>query len=60
MVPEDVIYDDTVLNGDRVAVTTGLLQALGFLFQRRRQRRAQRHLVEGEEAELVMRRAASS
>ena len=29
MVPEDVIYDDTVLNGDRVAVTTGLLQTLG-------------------------------
>jgi len=29
MVPEDVIYDDTVLNGDRVAVTTGLLQSLG-------------------------------
>jgi len=29
MVPEDVIYDDAVLNGDRVAVTTGLLQSLG-------------------------------
>lgn len=29
MVPEDVIYDDTVMDGNRVAVTTGLLQALG-------------------------------
>ncbi len=29
MVPEDVIYDDTVLDGNRVAVTTGLLQTLG-------------------------------
>ncbi|MEX5729576.1 heterodisulfide reductase subunit B [Rhodovulum iodosum] len=29
MVPEDVIYDDTVMNGNRVAVTTGLLQSLG-------------------------------
>ncbi|SOC03789.1 heterodisulfide reductase subunit B [Rhodobacter sp. JA431] len=29
MVPEDVIYDDTVMNGDRVAVTTGLLNSLG-------------------------------
>lgn len=29
MVPEDVIYDDTVLDGNRVAVTTGLLQSLG-------------------------------
>ncbi len=29
MVPEDVIYDETVMNGDRVAVSTGLLQTLG-------------------------------
>ncbi len=29
MVPEDVIYDDTVLDGNRVAVSTGLMQALG-------------------------------
>ena len=29
MVPEDVIYDDDVLDGNRVAVTTGLLQTLG-------------------------------
>ncbi len=29
MVPEDVLYDDTVLGGNRVAVTTGLLQTLG-------------------------------
>ncbi|ARE39423.1 CoB--CoM heterodisulfide reductase subunit B [Rhodovulum sp. P5] len=29
MVPEDVIYDDTVMEGNRVAVTTGLMQALG-------------------------------
>ncbi|MCP5155080.1 MAG: heterodisulfide reductase subunit B [Ectothiorhodospiraceae bacterium] len=29
MIPEDAIYDDQVLEGNRVAVTTGLLQALG-------------------------------
>ncbi|MDE3029098.1 MAG: heterodisulfide reductase subunit B [Paracoccaceae bacterium] len=29
MVPDDVIYDDTVMEGNRVAVTTGLLQTLG-------------------------------
>ena len=29
MVPEDVIYDDTVMDGNRVAVSTGLLQTLG-------------------------------
>ncbi|MFC2969633.1 heterodisulfide reductase-related iron-sulfur binding cluster [Acidimangrovimonas pyrenivorans] len=29
MVPEDVIYDETVMEGNRVAVTTGLLQTLG-------------------------------
>ncbi|MHA1548081.1 MAG: heterodisulfide reductase-related iron-sulfur binding cluster [Alphaproteobacteria bacterium] len=29
MVPQDVIYDDTVLGGNRVAVSTGLLQSLG-------------------------------
>ncbi len=29
MVPEDVIYDDEVLDGNRVAVSTGLLQSLG-------------------------------
>ncbi len=29
MVPEDVIYDDEVLDGNRVAVSTGLVQALG-------------------------------
>jgi heterodisulfide reductase subunit B2 len=29
MVPEDVIYDDTVMDGNRVAVSTGLLQSLG-------------------------------
>ncbi len=29
MVPDDVIYDDTVMDGNRVAVTTGLLQTLG-------------------------------
>ena len=29
MVPQDVIYDDTVLEGNRVAVTTGLMQTLG-------------------------------
>ena len=29
MVPEDVIYDDKVLDGNRVAVSTGLLQTLG-------------------------------
>jgi len=29
MVPEDAIYDDNILEGNRVAVTTGLLQALG-------------------------------
>jgi heterodisulfide reductase subunit B len=29
MVPEDVIYDDDVLDGNRVAVSTGLMQSLG-------------------------------
>ena len=29
MVPEDVIYDNDVLDGNRVAVTTGLMQSLG-------------------------------
>ena len=29
MVPEDVIYDDKVLDGNRVAVSTGLMQVLG-------------------------------
>ena len=29
MVPEDVIYDETVMDGNRVAVSTGLLQSLG-------------------------------
>jgi len=29
MVPEDAIYDETVLDGNRVAVSTGLVQALG-------------------------------
>ncbi len=29
MVPQDVIYDDDVLNGDRVAVSTGIIEALG-------------------------------
>ncbi len=29
MVPQDVIYDETVLNGDRVAVSTGLMETLG-------------------------------
>lgn len=29
MVPEDVIYDDEVLDGNRVAVSTGLVEALG-------------------------------
>ncbi|MHB1616142.1 MAG: heterodisulfide reductase-related iron-sulfur binding cluster, partial [Metallibacterium sp.] len=29
MVPEDVLYDDTVLDGNRTAVSTGLLQTLG-------------------------------
>ena len=29
MVPEDVIYDDEVLEGNRVAVSTGLVQELG-------------------------------
>ncbi|PHS25630.1 MAG: heterodisulfide reductase subunit B [Robiginitomaculum sp.] len=29
MVPQDVIYDDDVLNGDRVAVSTGIMEALG-------------------------------
>jgi len=29
MVPEDVIYDDTVMEGNRVAVSTGLMQTLG-------------------------------
>jgi len=29
MVPEDVIYDDSVLEGNRVAVSTGLVQTLG-------------------------------
>ncbi len=29
MVPEDAIYDDSVLDGNRVAVSTGLMQAMG-------------------------------
>ena len=29
MVPEDVIYDDDVLDGNRVAVSTGIVQELG-------------------------------
>ena len=29
MVPQDVIYDDEVLEGDRVAVSTGIIQSLG-------------------------------
>lgn len=29
MVPEDAIYDDAILEGNRVAVSTGLMQALG-------------------------------
>jgi len=29
MVPEDVIYDDAVMDGNRVAVSTGLMQSLG-------------------------------
>ena len=29
MVPEDVIYDDTVLDGNRTAVSTGIMQTLG-------------------------------
>ena len=29
MVPEDVIYDDNVLDGNRVAVSTGIMQTLG-------------------------------
>jgi heterodisulfide reductase subunit B2 len=29
MVPEDVIYDDDVLDGNRVAVSTGIMQSLG-------------------------------
>jgi heterodisulfide reductase subunit B len=29
MVPEDAIYDDQILGGNRVAVSTGILQALG-------------------------------
>jgi heterodisulfide reductase subunit B2 len=29
MVPEDAIYDDTVLEGNRVAVSTSVMQALG-------------------------------
>ena len=29
MVPQDVIYDDDVLDGERVAVSTGLMQSLG-------------------------------
>ena len=29
MVPEDAIYDDKILGGNRVAVTTGILEALG-------------------------------
>jgi heterodisulfide reductase subunit B len=29
MVPEDVIYDDDVLNGERVAVSTGIMESLG-------------------------------
>ena len=29
MVPEDAIYDETVMDGNRVAVSTGLMQSLG-------------------------------
>lgn len=29
MVPEDAIYDDDILEGNRVAVSTGIMQALG-------------------------------
>ena len=29
MVPEDAIYDDTILGGNRLAVTTSTMQALG-------------------------------
>jgi len=29
MVPADAIYDDTILEGNRVAVSTGIMQALG-------------------------------
>jgi heterodisulfide reductase subunit B len=29
MIPEDAIYDDNILEGNRVAVTTGLLETLG-------------------------------
>jgi heterodisulfide reductase subunit B len=29
MVPEDAIYDDEILEGNRVAVSTGIMQALG-------------------------------
>jgi heterodisulfide reductase subunit B len=29
MVPEDAVYDDDILEGNRVAVSTGLMQALG-------------------------------
>ncbi len=29
MIPEDVIYDDSVLDGNRVAVSTGIMQSLG-------------------------------
>jgi heterodisulfide reductase subunit B len=29
MVPEDAIYDDSILEGNRVAVSTGLMQELG-------------------------------
>ena len=29
MVPEDAIYDDTILEGNRVAVSTGIMEALG-------------------------------
>jgi heterodisulfide reductase subunit B len=29
MVPEDVVYDEKVLDGNRVAVSTGLMQSLG-------------------------------
>jgi len=30
MVPEDAIYDDNILGGNRVAVTTGVLESLGM------------------------------
>ena len=29
MVPQDAIYDDSILDGNRVAVSTGIMQALG-------------------------------